>query len=83
MANTMTTPQLATRRDVRRESRKDSLGFRLVFAAAFAIFLVAALADRLVPLRWLIGAARDERYLDILSEAHRAAQTYTPFAFMG
>lgn len=63
--------------------RKDSLGFRLVYMTTFAVFLAVAIADRLVPLRWLTGSAGSQSYLGILSEAQSAADTYTPFAFMG
>jgi hypothetical protein len=64
-------------------TRKDTLGFKMIYAAAFAVFLVAAILDRLIPLRWIMGATGSEKYLAILSEAQSAAKTYTPFAFMG
>jgi hypothetical protein len=64
-------------------TRKDSLGFRLIFASTFLIFLMAAVVDRLVPLRWIMGAAKSENYMAIFAEAKAAAATYTPFAFMG
>ncbi len=64
-------------------TRKDSLGFRLIYATTFMIFLFAAILDRLIPLRWVIGVTGSETYLGILAEAQSAAETYTPFAFMG
>ncbi|MBX9927032.1 MAG: hypothetical protein K2Y05_11790 [Hyphomicrobiaceae bacterium] len=67
----------------RKDARKDTVGFRMIYAATFTIFLVAAIADRLIPLRWMFGAAGSESYLGFMSEAQRAAETYTPFAFMG
>lgn len=63
--------------------RKDTLGYQLIFGATFLIFLVVAIADRLVPLRWIMGAAKTENYVAIFAEAKAAAMTYTPFAFMG
>jgi hypothetical protein len=63
--------------------RKDSLGYQLIFGATFLIFLAVAIADRLVPLRWLMGAAKTENYVAVFAEAKAAAMTYTPFAFMG
>jgi hypothetical protein len=63
--------------------RKDTMGFRLIFAATFLIFLMVAIIDRLLPVRWLMGAAKSESYPAVFAEAHSAAATYTPFAFMG
>jgi hypothetical protein len=64
-------------------ARKDSLGFTLIYAATFAIFFVVAVVDRLVPVRWILGAAKSENYMAVFTEAKMAAATYTPFAFMG
>lgn len=64
-------------------TRKDSLGFQLIFAITFLTFFAVAIVDRLVPLRWILGAAKSENYMAIFSEAKMAAATYTPFAFMG
>ena len=64
-------------------SRKDTLGFKLIFASTFMVFLAAAIADRLIPLRWLAGFAKSENYMAVFAEAKAAAATYTPFAFMG
>jgi hypothetical protein len=63
--------------------RKDSLGFKLIFAVTFAMFFGVAIVDRLVPLRWIMGLAKSENYMAIFTEAKAAAATYTPFAFMG
>jgi hypothetical protein len=66
------------------KSRKDTLGFRLIYATTFIIFLIAGILDRLVPLRWITGATGSaDSYLGVLAEAQAAARTYTPFAFMG
>lgn len=85
--STLELPQIKTETTmtVRTQSRsgKDTLGFRLIFASTFLIFLLAAVIDRLVPLRWIMGAAKSENYMAIISEAKSAAATYTPFAFMG
>jgi hypothetical protein len=66
-----------------RSARKDSLGFTMIYAATFAIFFAVAIIDRLVPVRWFLGAAKSENYMAIFAEAKSAAATYTPFAFMG
>jgi hypothetical protein len=79
----MPATEAATTHRNRKDARKDSLGFRLIYSAAFATFLVAAVADRLIPLRWLVGATGQDSYLGVLTEARRAAETFTPFAFMG
>lgn len=63
--------------------RKDTLGYQLIFGATFLIFLIVAIADRLVPLRWIMGSAKSENYVAVFAEAKAAAMTYTPFAFMG
>ena len=65
------------------QSRKDNLGFKLIFASTFVVFFAAAIVDRLLPLRWIMGAAKSENYMAIFAEAKAAAATYTPFAFMG
>lgn len=64
-------------------TRKDTLGFKLIFAATFGAFFLVAIVDRLVPLRWLMGLAKSENYTAVFTEAKMAAATYTPFAFMG
>lgn len=74
---------MAAQTRTRKDARKDTVGFRMIYATSFAIFLVAAIADRLIPLRWMFGAAGNETYLGFMAEAQRAAETYTPFAFMG
>ncbi len=60
--------------------RTESLEFRLIFAAAFAIFLVAALAERLLPHRWLHQSAARK---SVLEQAKEAANTCAAYAFMG
>jgi len=54
--------------------------FRLIYAACFAVFLVAGLVARLLaPFGGQSGAPRRS----IIDEARTAAQTSIPFAFMG
>jgi hypothetical protein len=65
------------------QSRKDTLGFKLIFVVTFLTFFGVAVIDRLVPLRWVMGLAKSENYMAIFAEAKLAAATYTPFAFMG
>ena len=50
---------------------------------ASMIFFAVAIIDRLLPIRWILGAAKSENYMAIFAEAKMAAATYTPFAFMG
>jgi hypothetical protein len=59
-------------------SRKDeALEYRLLYALSFGLFLLAAVAARLVPF------ARRPGGRSIVGEARLAASTCIPFAFMG
>lgn len=60
--------------------RTESVEFRLIFAASFAIFLVAALVERLLPHRWL---NRTVARKPVLEQAKEAANTCAAYAFMG
>lgn len=80
--NTHRTEITMTQRNSSRP-RKDSFVFNMIFAVTFAIFFMVALVDRLLPVRWVLGAAKSENYMAIFAEAKSAAATYTPFAFMG
>ncbi len=81
--NPKTEPPMAAQTRIHKDARKNTVGFRMIYATTFAIFLLAAIADRLIPLRWMFGATNSESYLGFMAEAQRAAETYTPFAFMG
>ena len=81
--HTKSSVEMAMHTQTSSRSRKDTLGFRLIFTVTFLTFLMVALADRLVPLRWVMGLAKSENYMAVIAEARLAAETYTPFAFMG
>ncbi len=67
-------------RSLSKFKRTESLEFRLIFVAAFAVFLVAATVERLLPLSWFTrGAARKS----IVEQAKEAANTCAAYAFMG
>jgi hypothetical protein len=58
--------------------------FRRLYMASFAIFLVFALVARLLPRHWRLALQLGPvGSRSILNEAHVAANTYVPFAFMG
>jgi hypothetical protein len=56
--------------------RKEAIEFRLLYGAAFLVFLVAAGLSRLAP------GAQGRARRSILGEARAAANTCLPFAFM-
>lgn len=63
-----------------RGSRSHSLEFRLIFGVSFLVFLVAAVAGRLLPGQ----AAKEARQpRSVLAEARAAAHTFVPMVFMG
>lgn len=69
-------------KSVRRFSkRKDTVEYRMVFAACIAVFLIAAVVTRLMPWRWWSGEAAGVRK-SVVEEAWDAANTALPYAFM-
>ena len=62
---------------------RDALDFRLIYIASFIIFLASAALGRLMPWRWLGWSSGSHRRGSIVGEARAAANTFTPFAFMG
>lgn len=54
-----------------------SLEFQLIFGVSFVLFLVAAVAGRLLP-----GQATKEAR-SVIAEARAAAHTFVPMVFMG
>lgn len=62
---------------------RDAIDFRLIYIASFIIFFASAALGRLLPWRWLGSASDARRAGSIISEARAAANTFTPFAFMG
>jgi len=67
--------------DVRSGIDRDAIDFRLIYITSFIIFLASAALGRLMPWRWR-GWSSGRRG-SIISEARAAANTFTPFAFMG
>lgn len=65
-------------------SRKAETGeARLIFMLTFAIFLVVAMVERVLPSSWrsqVLGTASGK---SVFGEARSAARTFVPFAFMG
>ena len=62
---------------------RDAIDFRLIYIASFIIFFASAVIGRLMPWRWLGSASGARRSGSIIGEARAAANTFTPFAFMG
>jgi len=63
-------------------SARGAKQYHLIFAVGFTVFLMIAIAGRLVPRRWRNvppGAPAD---MSIFEEARALANTYVPFAFM-
>ena len=58
-----------------------SLEFRLIFAVSFVVFLVAAVAGRLLPGQAHKKARQASR--SVIAEARAAAHTFVPMVFMG
>ena len=63
--------------------RAESMEYRAIFIAAFGVFLVAAIAERLLPTRWFARTAGAGRRKTILEQAKDAAKTCAAYAFMG
>ncbi len=79
-STTMAFTMDARPRSLSKFKRTESLEFRLIFVAAFAVFLVTATVERLLPLSWFKrGAARKS----IVEQAKEAANTCAAYAFMG
>lgn len=65
----------------RRHRQQDLLAYRLIFAAAFLVFLVTLSLERVMPWRWLrVGAASSK---SVVAQAREAASIGAGYAFMG
>jgi Antenna complex alpha/beta subunit len=62
---------------------KRPIEFRIIFAVCFAVFLLAAVVERLLPWKWLAPRSEGKRHLSIFEQAWEAAGTCTTYAFMG
>jgi hypothetical protein len=79
--NAMATTIDERRRASSKFKRTASFEFRLIYVAAFAMFLVAGIVERLLPVAWLRRDVRARR--SIIEQAKQAANTCAAYAFMG
>ena len=66
-----------------RPRREEAGEFRLIFMVSFAIFLMVAVIERVLPTNWRSHAIGQDSGKSIFGEAKSAARTFVPFAFMG
>jgi hypothetical protein len=66
-----------------RPRRGEASEFRLIFMVSFAIFLMVAVIERVLPSSWRSHALGHDGGKSIFGEARSAAHTFVPFAFMG
>ena len=74
--------ELSRRASCRSRTQGERWAYQSMLAICFAVFLVAALIECLLPWRWASLAGRWSRK-SVLVEAMEAAKTTVPFAFMG
>ena len=61
---------------------RDALDFNILYAIAFAFFLIAAIAHRIIPKRWRPNLDPAGKSHSVIAEARIAASNSIPFAFM-
>ena len=66
-----------------RPDRTQSIEYRLIFAVCFAVFLSAALIEKILPLRAAFGRADMHKSSTVFSSAASSARTCAAYAFMG
>ena len=66
-----------------RPRRGEVSEFRLIFMVSFAIFLLVAVVERVLPSSWRSHAGAADGGKSIFGEARAAARTFVPLAFMG
>lgn len=66
-----------------RADRAETLEYRVIFAAAFVVFLGAAVIERLLPHRLFSQSTDAEPKKSVLAQAKGAAKTCATYAFMG
>ncbi len=66
-----------------RARRGEVSEFRLIFMVSFAIFLLVALVERILPPSWRPHVLPPGSSKSIFGEARAAAHTFVPLAFMG
>jgi hypothetical protein len=77
------TVKVEQRGKARSRTHQDRIEYRLIFGAAFLVFLVAAAVSRLLPARGRSGQAVNGRRASVFESARMAAGSTIPFAFMG
>jgi hypothetical protein len=60
----------------------ESIEYGAIYMVAFAFFLLAATAHRLIPSRWRPNLDPSGKSRSIIAEARAAAGNSVPFAFM-
>jgi hypothetical protein len=63
--------------------RRNSFEFRAIYFMCFAVFLIAAIAERLLPWNWQAQPQTSVRRRSIIEQVREAAGTCTAYAFMG
>lgn len=67
----------------RRDRYKGTLEFRLIFAAAFVVFLLTSALERALPMRWSAGSELQAPRKSIIGQAKESASIAAGYAFMG
>lgn len=62
---------------------KDKVEYRLIFAAAFLVFLLASAIERLSPSRWSERADAAQARKSVVAQAKESASIAVGYAFMG
>lgn len=63
--------------------KHEAIEFRLIFAAAFAVFLLASIVERALPHKWAQRAGSGEVSKSVFEQAREAAHISVAYAFMG
>jgi hypothetical protein len=66
-----------------RPRRGEASEFRLIFMVSFAIFLLVAMVERVLPSSWRSQVGAPDGGKSVIGEARAAARTFVPLAFMG
>lgn len=72
-----------SRRSIARYRRADSLEYRIIFTAAFGVFLVTSALERVSPYRLLARKDAASVSKSVFEQAREAANISVGYAFMG
>lgn len=72
-----------TRKPVERLKKTETVEYKLIFAAAFTVFFVAATLEKLSPLKWITSSEGESARKSIFASAREAASISAGYAFMG